>query len=252
MKKIPYLPIESIVILLASRVIFTSVAERETFVLPRWLWVGKSIVIPEPFEGAALKEVPSHGQKTAPPITMGFLAAISARKGLYELVEGFALFCKRHPDIPLNLRIGGASRKGFEAYSAKAQDVLRAQHVSERVEWHGNVAISDRSAFYESLDFFVCPSQFESFGLTPLEALWHGIPIAVGPRLGVREYLSSSEAIFAFNDLTPETIAGGLHAIVAKLETAKARAREGRGHIIPALAPAALAGAFQVVIGATD
>ena len=55
-------------------------------------------------------------------------------------------------------------------------------------------------AAYRSADVVVCPSRFEGFGLTPMEAIACGVPVVASDILPHREFLGAAPHFFQLND----------------------------------------------------
>jgi glycosyltransferase involved in cell wall biosynthesis len=248
-KKVIYLIlVEGFLVTFSDRIIFSSRAERDNFVVPQFLWGKKCVVLPEPFRGPPLRPGLSIDARNRDIITLGFLAEISARKGLRELVEGFVLFRSQNPALKVRLLVGGTARPGSEGYLEKIREYLKRGGCADHVIWCGVVRKEDRQAFYENLDLFVCPSRFESFGLTPLEALWYGIPVVIGRQIGVYEFLPADAPVYVLESLRAEFIANVLSSLVPELAQIGKRARRFRGKSFPALSGSAHAQLFESVL----
>lgn len=244
LKKIPYfLLVESNLLRWASSVIFSSTIERDDCVAPRKLWWRKQFIVPEPFEPFPISTAPERPRETT-IVTFGFMAEIFPLKGLRELVEGFALF-RKAVDRPIKLRIAGAPRPGSETYFSAIQKYVEDQGLSKDVEWMGAVRGNIlRSAFYQSLDAFLCPSRIESFGLTPLEALWHGIPVVIGAKVGCREYFPADAPALVFPLIEAASIALTLERLLEHLEIMASLAKQWRGRRVETLSGDVLAKRF--------
>jgi glycosyltransferase involved in cell wall biosynthesis len=206
MRRVPYLLLVEVwLLLVARRIVFTSAAEQRACVMPRWLWRRKAMLIPEPFEGSDLSAGSACSSKA-----IGFMAEISPRKGLLELIAGFGAFLATHPDSALRLRIAGQARIGSEDYLARCKALAADNGSQSRIDWCAPVRGSARDAFYAGLDLFFCPSRFESFGLTVLESLWQGTPVCAGADLGVLEFLSPDAPVLKLPSLQPADVASGL------------------------------------------
>ncbi len=57
--------------------------------------------------------------------------------------------------------------------------LIAASGVSDRVHWRSYISDADLATLYATASAFVFLSDYEGFGLTPLEAMAAGIPIVV-------------------------------------------------------------------------
>jgi len=227
MRRVPYfILVEWLLLALSRRVIFSSQAEQDNSVLPRWIWRRKAALVPEVFAGDEIVDsVPAPRDR----LTLGFMAEIAPRKGLRELIAGLGHYQALHPGMPVRLKIAGAVRPGSEAYFRECQALARDTGAAPHIEWCKPVRGSQRRGFYRSLDFFMAPSRFESFGLTPLEALWQGIPVCASPRMGVLEYLPPEAPILRLTALSKKEMAIAIADFAHNLEEWRAKGRIWKG-----------------------
>jgi glycosyltransferase involved in cell wall biosynthesis len=227
MRRVPYfMLVEWFLLALSRRVIFSSQAEWDNSVLPRWVWRRKAALVPELFAGDAIIDsapAPRDG------ITMGFMAEIAPRKGLHELIAGLGHYLGSNPGAPVRLKVAGAVRPGSETYFKECQALAHHNGTAAHIEWCKPARGSQRRDFYRSLDFFMCPSRFESFGLTPLEALWQGIPVCTSPGMGVLEYLQPEAPVLRLTALSKEKIADAIAGFADNLEGWRAEGRIWKG-----------------------
>jgi glycosyltransferase involved in cell wall biosynthesis len=203
-KKVPYLfAVEFPVLRMAHRVLFSSRIEADACVIPSWL-APEIEVLPDPY----FRPSSITGSRTLDAVRYGFIAELSPRKGLRELARGFVLALTRDPGLNIELHLAGAPRPGSERYVAEVRRELAS--VEDRVIWYGAVRGREREDFYASVDCIVVPSRFESYGLTPLEAVARELPAIVSPTLGVLEYLDPSVAIHVLPAVTPRAIAAAV------------------------------------------
>lgn len=64
------------------------------------------------------------------------------------------------------------------------------RNLGGKVFFAGFLRDEERSRLYAQADCFVMPSVSEPFGIVPLEALAHGVPVVISKQSGVREVLS--------------------------------------------------------------
>lgn len=226
LKKIPYLLLAEIVPLaLAKRILFESSLEHDHCVLPRWFVRARGVVLPEPFRGPKREDPNDEPDSDSHDIHFGFLAEISPRKGLKELIEGFLVWTDRYEFPVAQLFVAGEPRPGSAAYLKSIMEVLANHRSGPRIVWCGPRRGPVRNEFYRDLDFFICPSRFESFGLTPIEALWEGTPVLCGSCLGCLEFLDPSPAVKTFS-LEPTAIADALEKACRDRQSARLAAAE--------------------------
>lgn len=127
------------------------------------------------------------------------------RKGVDYLLHVMPEFIKQYPDTVLHLA-GDAvpqRRKSLEELAA-------ALHIQSAVVFHGKMNAAQLRQLYQQCDFYVCASEWESFGLTMLEALFCGLPVLSTDCGGVHEFLNASNSIVIANDRQPQTMLSGL------------------------------------------
>jgi glycosyltransferase involved in cell wall biosynthesis len=114
----------------------------------------------------------------------GFIGQLGRGKGVFTLLEAFALMADDIPGSHL-LLAGGAT-----ADVPKLEQRLRRlpTRIAERVRIHTDFPASRKGDLFRALDVFVTPSHNESFGITTVEA-WHcGVPV-VAARLAAVDSL---------------------------------------------------------------
>ncbi len=104
------------------------------------------------------------GLKTRPYTTVLFVGSIFNRRHVPELIEGFARLARRHPGI--RLEIVGDNRTSPHIALTSHEGVNVRSYVSEE----------ELRRLYAGSAAFAFLSEYEGFGLTPLEALAAGIP----------------------------------------------------------------------------
>jgi glycosyltransferase involved in cell wall biosynthesis len=212
LKKFPYLAtIELMLLLISDRIVFSSQLEKRSSLLAP-LFCRKSSVIPESFEGA---DLPSTRPPSSGTLRFGFMAEIAPRKGLAELIEAFIVW-QKSGNVEAELHVAGEPRPGSEQYYEKIRRMVAAAPRPDKILFYGARRGHLRDDFYEAIDFFVCPTKFESFGLTPLEALWHGKPILVSRNLGVLEVISAPDVTISLGGGTPKEILNALRVAAAE------------------------------------
>jgi glycosyltransferase involved in cell wall biosynthesis len=114
-----------------------------------------------------------------------------ANKNVPAVLEGWAGFCRAHPEW--RLRLVGMGAADRSAVAARVEEL----GVSDRVElmpWLDDDAFS---ACFAGASLVVFPSDFEGFGLPAVEALLLGIPAVVSPDPALLEVTGGHAAVAA-------------------------------------------------------
>ena len=103
-----------------------------------------------------------------------FVGSLFTRRHVPELIDGFAQLARELPGARLDI-VGDnrtTPRVDFES-------LIRSSGMAERIALRSFVSDGELAGLYAGARAFVFPSAYEGFGLTPLEALAAGVPIAV-------------------------------------------------------------------------
>jgi len=103
-----------------------------------------------------------------------FVGSVFNRRHVPELIDAFARIAQEHPDAQLH--IVGDNRTTPHVDLATA---ATATGVAERVHIRSYVPDNELRALYAESAAFVFLSEYEGFGLTPLEALAAGVPVVL-------------------------------------------------------------------------
>ena len=104
--------------------------------------------------------------------TVLFVGSIFNRRHVPELIEGFARLARTRPDA--RLEIVGENRTSPHINLAAA---VRGTGAADRIQLRSYVTDDDLRNLYVAGSAFVFLSEYEGFGLTPLEALAAGLPV---------------------------------------------------------------------------
>jgi glycosyltransferase involved in cell wall biosynthesis len=104
--------------------------------------------------------------------TVLFVGSIFTRRHVPELIDGFARLARAHTDARLD--IVGENRSSPHV---DLVDVARATGLADRVHLRSYVSDNELRMAYDGASAFIFLSEYEGFGLTPLEALAAGVPV---------------------------------------------------------------------------
>ncbi len=170
--------------------------------------------------GISPPERPSGGatpRRPPGPLVL-FVGSIFNRRRVPDLIRAFARLTSAHPD--LRLAIVGENR------SRPHQDLVgltATLGIADRVTVQAYVAEAALAELYARASVFVFLSEYEGFGLTPLEALAAGVPIVVLDTPVARERYGDAALFVAPGDL--EGTARAIRALLVEPETRHDRLR---------------------------
>jgi glycosyltransferase involved in cell wall biosynthesis len=151
-----------------------------------------------------------------------YVGSIFNRRHLPALIDGFARVAARHPT--LRLEIVGDNRTYPHI---DLNETIARTGVADRIRVRQYVSDSDLASLYARASAFAFLSEYEGFGLTPMEAMAAGIPIVVLDTEVAREIYGPAAEFVA----RPEgsLVAQALERVIADGATA-ARLRDA-GHV---------------------
>jgi UDP-glucose:(heptosyl)LPS alpha-1,3-glucosyltransferase len=129
-----------------------------------------------------------------------FVGTEFKRKGLEHAIRGFA--ASKHQNSQLTVAGGGDPTEFLT--------LAKSLGVQERVQFLG--LVSDVDSLYSKSHLFLFPTIIEPFGMSPLEAMAHGLPVIVSPpeNNGFVEQLKDGEAIVLKDLKNPQEIGAAI------------------------------------------
>ena len=165
----------------------------------RWLGIPRERVrLARP---GANPPVSSPDAMARPPVVL-FTGSIFTRRHVPELIQGFAQAERRVPGATLLLAGANRTRPRIDPRAIAA-----AAGVSKAVEWREYVNDAELARLYGSARVFAFLSDYEGFGMTPLEAIAHGVPPVLLDTPIAREIFGDAARLVP---LTTDAIAGAL------------------------------------------
>jgi glycosyltransferase involved in cell wall biosynthesis len=119
--------------------------------------------------------------------TILYVGSLFNRRHVPELIEGFARLARKRTDV--RLEIVGDNRT---TPRVEIDGLAAATGAGDRIALRSYLPDEQLAALYGSASAFVFLSEYEGFGLTPLEALGAGIPIVVLDTPVAREIYGSA------------------------------------------------------------
>ncbi len=118
------------------------------------------------------------------------LSSVEARDMTELVVRAYARALSLAPDLP-DLFIGGNLGAQYEQICHTARET----GVEQRLHLLGRISDEELRQRYASASVCVQPSQYEGFGLQPLEALACGAPLVISPEPSVQEVVGDAAVI---------------------------------------------------------
>jgi glycosyltransferase involved in cell wall biosynthesis len=138
-----------------------------------------------------------------PQIVIGYLASLARRKRVDRLLQAYGLLRRRTDKV--RLVIGGSGPLLGELKTLAAELDLKD------VEFRGFVPDDGLNEFYNGLDIFAFPSDYEGFGLPLLEAMACKVPV-VATNLSSHPEIVGDAGVLVEPD--PQSLADGLMRLV--------------------------------------
>jgi glycosyltransferase involved in cell wall biosynthesis len=147
------------------------------------------------------------------------LSRISPEKGQDRLLEALLEWERRDdfPERPLWLFVCGEAAFMQGQRFLKKLKRLASRLRRTRVVFPGHVTGGRKAAFFALADVFVFPSRYESYGLTLLEALAHGLPAVCLDHHGARSVMREEFGAI----VQPEGLRAALQKLLADDEGRK-------------------------------
>jgi glycosyltransferase involved in cell wall biosynthesis len=136
-----------------------------------------------------------------------FVGSIFNRRHVPELIEGFARLARSNPDVRLD--IVGENRTSPHV---KVDSIVRATGVGDRIHLRSYVPDDELRVLYAASSAFTFLSEYEGFGLTPLEALAAGLPVLLLDTAVAREVCADAARYVPSAD--PALVEEGLRALL--------------------------------------
>ncbi len=109
-----------------------------------------------------------------------YLGDTDRRKGLPTLLEAFARWQKRHPQEAVTLVVAGPLHRPDGRLYVDLPGLANNLGIREQVRFLGPVPEEDKAALYTAATCFAFLSEYEGFGLPPIEAMACGTAVLVG------------------------------------------------------------------------
>lgn len=166
------------------------------------------------------------------PLAIGYLARMTAGKGLGTVVDAFVLLKKRGRFPEAKLLVAGAMTASDEFFVESLKTRLNAAGFSSDVEFHANISREEKAAFLRRLTLLSVPATYgEAFGLYIAEAWASGVPVVQPNCAAFPEMIEATKAGRLFEPANTEALATEWEKLLANPAEARALGLLGRGAV---------------------
>jgi alpha-1,3-rhamnosyl/mannosyltransferase len=157
-----------------------------------------------------------------------YVGMVEPHKNVRVVVDALRLL-RHRLDIGLAI-VGSTSGSGAGRFAGVHHTALReyadSRGVSDRVHWLGGLSDEDLRLAYAAASVVVQPSLVEGFGLTLLEGMASGVPVAASNIPVFREV--AGNAVASFDPTSPHAVAQTLERVLSDPEEASRLVAAGR------------------------
>lgn len=137
---------------------------------------------------------PNKDHQNRSKIIIGTVKSLKPIYGIDNLIKAFFEVNKRLPDIDIELHIYGDGPEKEQYY-----ELVKKLELTEKVIFHGSIPNSNVPKALNTLDIFANLSDFESFGVSVLEASACALPVVATSIGGLKEVVLNNESGFLVN-----------------------------------------------------
>ncbi|GGK12338.1 hypothetical protein GCM10010124_01060 [Pilimelia terevasa] len=192
----------------------------------------KIVVVPNPVDFGPPRAAPVRA-----PLRWIYVGSFVARKAVHLLVEALAV-C-RAQDPRLTLTLVGGSGEG----EAELRELARRRGVADAVTFVGPVPHAEAVRLMRTHDLLLHASRWETFGMTPAEAVGAGTPVVVtrcgGPEETLADVIDLAGELVEVTD-TPDALVAGYRRLRDRFDTGL-DLPEARRRLVDRFGPAAVA-----------
>jgi len=186
-----------------------------------------------PWAKKKMRTIYSSGLEGAPPrpvlapevVTIANLGHMGRRKGQHDLLAAFILAREKFPRLKLIL----AGPELDVEYVRRLRNEISLRKLEDVVQIPGG--LNDKTAFWQAVDIFVQPSEYEGLGMALMEALWLGKP-AIGTRVGgIPELIRHDVNGLLVEPGRPAEMAAAIERLVVEPETRRRFSENAAAHV---------------------
>jgi glycosyltransferase involved in cell wall biosynthesis len=155
-----------------------------------------------------------------------YIGGLDFRKNIPTLLSAFKILQEKNNLKDLKLVIGGEDKSKYSNLFTNINREMNNLDLQNGVQPIGFVKQKDLPALYRQCEFFVFPSLYEGFGLSPLEALASGSPVAMSKSSSLPEV--GGDSVLYFNPYDADEIAKVMNKILTNTKLMHRLSEKGR------------------------
>jgi glycosyltransferase involved in cell wall biosynthesis len=148
-------------------------------------------------------------------------------KGSLILIEAFGRLLKHFPHA--RLIIAGARHNSIS--EATWQATLEEAGVSSNFDQLGHVPFEELQQYYSKASIFVMPSYYETFGISVIEAMAHGLPVVATRAGALPELIQDGINGFTVETGNPSALASAMQKILDDPQRALTMGKKGQERV---------------------
>ena len=141
-------------------------------------------------------------------------------KNHIRLIEAYENVCRE--GITDHLVLAGNFKERHEEVVAR----VKSSEFSERIHLTGFISDSQLGSLYKNAGLYVCPSLYEGFGLTLVEAMDNGLPVVSSDKGSLKEVCGDAARLF--DPYSVEEITSALRDVLKDSEAREELTRKGK------------------------
>ena len=149
----------------------------------------ESLIIPFGIDTSVFKPVKRKNIFEEDALVIGTIKSLEKNYCIDILIKSFAILYHKYPSLRLRMLIVGGGREEINL-KALAENL----GIKDSVRFTGKIRHQDIVEYHNEIDIFANLSEYESFGVTVLEASACAKPVVVTDTGGLREVVSNNES----------------------------------------------------------
>lgn len=158
---------------------------------------------------------------------VGTVKALKPEYGINYLIKAVSIVKKKHPEIPIVLRIAGEGEQAEEY-----KQLAISEGVGDITTWLGFISQADAAREWANMDVAVIASESESFGVSAVEAQACGIPVIISDIPGLMESTLPNGSSLVVERGNEKAIADAIVLLFYDAKKRKSMSEIGRKYVL--------------------